>query len=130
DRAGDDLAVIKQGGLGHVAVGSNYSSAAYILPRALLRLEQTAPGVKVSVREAALDTLLDDLLRGKVEVVIARLGRDTFDDAFRTQLLVDEPMCLVCGPQHPLARQSDVQWSHLLRYRWILPPRGTPVRER
>jgi len=130
DRAAEDLAVIQQGGLGNIAVGTNYSSAAYILPRALLRLAQTAPGIKVSVREGALDTLLDDLLSGRVEVVIARLGRDTHDEALRTQLLVDEPMCLVCGPQHPLANRTIVSWHDLLEYEWILPPRQTPVRER
>src|SRR5690606_38490715 len=93
-------------------------------------MRQAAPSVRHSVREAASDTLLDDLLRGKVEVVIARLGPDTYDKAFRTQLLAEEPMCLVCGPQHPLARKTSIQWSDVLHYPWILPIQGTPVRER
>lgn len=130
DRAADDLTVFKQGGLGSVSVGCNYSAAAYLLPLALQRLALTAPGVSVTAREGALDALLADLLSGRVEIVIARLGPAVYDDAFATQLLFEEPMCLICGPEHPLARQVEVGWDDLLRYAWILPPRGTPVRER
>lgn len=130
DRASDDLAIVQKGGLGHVSVGCNYSAAAHILPRALQRLEASAPGVSVAIREGTLDALLADLLSARVELVIARLGRDVYTDTFTTRLLFEEPMRLVCGPQHPIAGQAEVGWRDLLEYPWILPAAGTPVREK
>ncbi len=130
DRAAQDLSVIKQGGLGHVAVGTNYSSAATLLPRALLRLQRRYPGVRVSVREAALDALLRDLLSNRIDLAIARLGPEAHDDIFHTELLADEPLCLICGPQHPLVEKPNVGWADLLEYRWILPVAGAPIRHR
>ncbi|MCK9511126.1 MAG: LysR family transcriptional regulator [Pigmentiphaga sp.] len=130
DRADDDLDAVQRGGIGHVAIGTNYSSAAYLLPHALQRLRRQAPGVSVTVREGPVDTLLDDLRTRRIDLVIARLGHQAYDADLATQRLYDEPMCLVCGPQHPLAGRGNLEWRDVLAYPWILPPRHTPVLER
>lgn len=130
DRAGDDLAAMQHGGVGHVAVGTNYSSAAYLLPRALERLAHAAPGVQVTVREGPVDTLLTDLRARRIDLVVARLGTPAFDAAYTTETLFDEPMCLVVGPHHPLAQRTGLGWDDVLAWPWILPPRQTPVRDR
>jgi len=130
DRANDDLDAIQHGGVGHVAVGTNYSSAAYLLPNALQRLRLQAPGISVTVREGPADTLLNDLRSRRIDFVIARLGHQAYDIDLATQRLYDEPMCLVCGPQHPLVDRDGLAWQDVLAYPWILPPRNTPVRER
>ncbi len=130
DRAADDLTALGEGGLGHVTVGTNYSSAAYLLPHAIRRLNEVAPRVQVTVREGAVDSLLEELRARRLDIVIARLGSQAYEAAFATELLFDEPMCVVCGPQHPLVGRTDLQWHDLLAWPWILPPRHTPFRDR
>lgn len=130
ERAADDLGSLQAGGMGHVNIGTNYSSAAYLLPRAITRLHHEAPGVMTSVREGPLDALLTDLRSRRVDLIVARLSHDTHDAGFLTTPLLEEPMCLVSGLHHPLASKTSLGWPDLLAYPWILPPRNTPVRER
>ena len=37
-------------------------------------------------------------------------------------------MHFVARPQHPLFERKEVTWDDVLEYRWILWPKGTPIR--
>ncbi|GKT24413.1 hypothetical protein AVHM3334_14715 [Acidovorax sp. SUPP3334] len=44
-------------------------------------------------------------------------------------MLYMEPIHLVARPQHPLLRQERaLDWGDLMAYRWLVWPRGTPIR--
>lgn len=128
DHATEDIAAIQQGLQGHLYVGANYSSASFLLPKALSELAILAPGLTVSVREGALDELMPELLGHKLDLVIARLGQIHVPGQFRAEVLIDEPMRIVCGTAHPLTRLASVGWRDLSPYPWILPPRHSAVR--
>lgn len=118
------------GGLGveTLSVGINSSSAAFLVPRTLLRLERRAAGVNVLVREGSIEALLPDLQTRKLDLVVARLGAGTAGAGLSTRILCEEPMCVCGSASHPLASRKRPSWRDLASYPWILPPCGSPVR--
>ena len=44
-------------------------------------------------------------------------------------MLFEQPVCIVCSPQHPLARAKRVSWSDISGHPWILPMQGSAVRD-
>lgn len=129
DRASDEIAVLKRGGREKIRVGANYSASAGLVPKTLLRLRQRDTRHAMMVREGPLDMLMLDLKAGELDVVIARADGALRDDDILTEIIGDEPMCLITGPQHPLARRRRVGWKDLGGFPWIVPPERTPVRE-
>jgi len=118
------------GGLGieTIAIGINSSSAAYLVPHALLRFEQRAAGVNVLVREGSIEALLPDLETRKLDLVVARLGARAGGQELVQQILCEEPMCVCSSADHPLAARRKLSWKALAAYPWIMPPQGSPVR--
>jgi DNA-binding transcriptional LysR family regulator len=127
--AGEEIGVLREGLSGRLCIGTNYSSAAYLLPNALIRLTAEAPSVRVIVREATLDTLLPELVGRRLDVVVARLDRRIPGEGLEFTKLFDEPMSMVVGRSHPLTRRRRLRWADLRGHPWILPPEDNPVRE-
>lgn len=127
--ADEEIGVLREGLNGRLRIGTIYSSAAYIVPNALILLAESAPGLRVTVREASLDGLLPELLGRRLDVIVARLDRRIAKEGLEFRKLFDEPMSLVTGRGHPLAQRRKLRWPELQDYPWILPLEDNPVRE-
>jgi DNA-binding transcriptional LysR family regulator len=128
-RAGEEMDTLAGGMSGTLSIGSNFSSAADLLPRAIVLLRRAHPGVAVSVREASLEVLLPALRARDIDVVVARWTRARRIGDLEEHALFEQPMCVVCAPNNPLARAKTVSWPVLARHPWILPPQGSAVRD-
>lgn len=128
ERLGRDWAVQGEEAAERVVLGINSSSAAWLVPNALRRLEAAGAGVTVVVREGSVEALLPDLASRQIDLVVARLGATTSGADFVEELLFHESMCVVCAAQHPLAGAAACTWTELGGYPWIMPPVGSPVR--
>lgn len=127
--ADEEIGVLREGLNGRLRIGTNYSSAAYIVPNALILLTESAPRLRVTVREASLDSLLPELVGRKLDAIVARLDRRVAREELEFHKLFDEPMSLVAGRAHPLAARRKLRWSDLQDFSWILPLEDNPVRE-
>jgi DNA-binding transcriptional LysR family regulator len=111
-----------------IHLGINSSSAAYLVPHALVQLQAIAPELTVVVREGSIETLLPDLLTRKLDLIVARVGPALVNADLTYTTLGDAPMCVVASADHPLARRKTCTWQDLAEWPWILPPDGSPVR--
>lgn len=111
-----------------VVLGVNSSSAAFVVPHALLKLQARGAAVSVVVREGSLEALMPQLVTRQIDLIVARLGEATQQPGLVSEVLSQEAMCVVCSNTHPLAKQARCDWAALSRYPWILPPQGSPVR--
>jgi len=127
--ADEEINVLREGLSGRLRIGTNYSSAVYIVPNALILLNQGAPTLRVTVREASLDGLLPELLGCRLDVIVARLDRRMSKEGLKFRKLFDEPMSLVTGRTHPLADRRKLRWGDLRDFPWVLPLEDNPVRE-
>jgi DNA-binding transcriptional LysR family regulator len=92
-------------------------------------LKQRSPGTNVKIVEGSTASLLPDLWQGHLDLVVGRLPPPDALGSFEEKELLEEPVMLVTGRQHPLARKKTVEWSDLLPYPWILPPPGSILRD-
>ncbi len=90
--------------LGLIRIASVPSVVGLIFPEAITTLTRRHPGLKVELRDADTQSVIDSLLQGQVEVGVAS-GRHALNGVRQTVLFKDR-FGLVCTPDHPLARQS------------------------
>ncbi len=129
-QARDDLKALSSGTEGKVYIGMLPASASVLLPQALSILKQRSPDTNVMVIEGTTASLLPELWQGRLDLVVGRLPppADTHG-SFEEKELLEEPVALMTGHNHPLASRKTIKWSDLLPYPWILPPPGSILRD-
>lgn len=127
--ARDELHALQTGAAGKVSVGALPAVTPGLVPQALLRLKRASPNTRVVVQEGPMETLLPELRRGTLDMVVGRLvqrdlARDLFEETLDAGAVV-----LVVSRNHPLVKKKRVRWADLAGYPWILPPVGSLQRE-
>lgn len=131
-RTREEMASVQAGAVGRVRLGMVPVAAPLLVPRSIVRLQQALPGLTVTLSEGTLDQLLPRLQRHEIDIVVGRLEEREQYTGFAYERLYQEPVCVVCGPRHPLLRRRTRQltWADVAAYPWILPPPETPMRAR
>lgn len=128
-QARDELKALSSGTEGKVRIGMLPASASVLLPQALSLLKQRSPGTNVVVNEGTTTSLLPELWQGHLDLVVGRLPPPDTQGSFEELELLEEPVTLMTGRHHPLARRKTLAWSDLVSYPWILPPPGSILRD-
>ncbi len=126
--AEEELADLRDGAGGRVAVGSLIAASVRLLPAAITRLKKARPRVSVSVREGSNDILMPALRRGELDLVVGRLPEFRARDGIAQEELYQEIACLVVRANHPLAGMSAPRLADLVSGEWVLPPPETTLR--
>jgi DNA-binding transcriptional LysR family regulator len=127
--ARDELKALSSGTEGKVHIGMLPASASMLVAQALSLLKQRSPGTNATVIEGTTASLLPELWQGRLDLVVGRLPPPDTLGSFAEKELLEEPVTLVTGPHHPLARRKTLEWSDLRPYPWILPPPGSILRD-
>jgi DNA-binding transcriptional LysR family regulator len=128
-QARDELNSLSSGTEGKVNIGMMPVSASVLLPQALILLKQRMPAINMRVIEGTVDSLLPELWQGRLDLVVGRLPPSDKLGGFEEKELLEEPVMLMTGRSHPLARRKALKWSDLRPYPWILPPPGSTMRD-
>ncbi|ADX44107.1 transcriptional regulator, LysR family [Paracidovorax avenae ATCC 19860] len=130
DSARDDMQALRDGGSGLVVVGTSGASASDVVPMAVLRLLEWLPRAQIRLAESTMNVLMQQLANGELDVVVGRSAPELHDTHIHAETLYMEPIHLVARPQHPLLQRPDSPpgWPDLMDYRWLVWPRGTPIR--
>jgi len=129
-QARDELKALSSGSESKLYIGMLPASASVLLPHALSLLKQRSPGTNVVVTEGTTALLLPELWQGRLDLIVGRLPppADTHG-SFEEKELLEEPLALMTGRHHPLARKKSVKWADLRSYPWVLPPPGSILRD-
>ncbi|MGB3276567.1 MAG: LysR substrate-binding domain-containing protein [Castellaniella sp.] len=130
DRAAADMNILREGGAGHVALGASGVAATEAGPLAVLEMAARMPRLRIDLVEGTMDLLLNQLSQGDLDIVI---GRTIEDDAslvgFDSELLYTEPVDLAVRRDHPLVGRAAIGWDDVRQYRWVVWPKGSPIRK-
>ena len=122
-----ELAELRQGSAGRLAVGSIMAASPGRLTQALLELKQQLPLLEVEVAVDTSDRLLAQLREGVLEVVVGRRTAAAGADCiFRP--IHDERLAFIVGDGHPLLAHSTDSFAALQDYGWVLQSQGSPMR--
>lgn len=129
NQTAEEIKALKTGSTGRVHIGTSPIMVSTTMPKALALLKQGAPHTNVAIREGRMVSLLQELQRGELDMIVGRLPNKSDTFGLKEQVLLSPGTKLVTGQRHPLAGRAKVQWADLKDYPWVLPPQGTLLRE-
>ncbi|MBR8740399.1 LysR family transcriptional regulator [Nocardiopsis sp. MG754419] len=129
-----DLAALDRQILGPLRLGGVGSAVRSLVPGALSTLLARHPGLVPTLRDGEVVSLLPELLRGDLDLVLAESWSSrpvALPAGVRTADLVDERVCLALPAGHPLADRDTVALTAFggadgeSRVTWASCPEGT-----
>jgi DNA-binding transcriptional LysR family regulator len=128
--AHDDIVTLKSGLTGQVEVGVIMTPAMALLPRAIARVKEEAPKLRIGVQLETSNVLFDKLQHGTLDFMIGRIFDTSDSSGLIYEELTEEPACAVVRPGHPLLDKRQLELNDLAPLPWILPPHGSILRYR
>ena len=128
-RGADEIHALLSGADGELRIGATNAALPQVLPDALAAMKLLHPHITLTVRTHALSSLVDELRRGSLDLVLARLHPSDMPQDLQGRVLMRQPEVLVMSSHHPLARQRNLTWEALQREAWIGHLPGTRTRE-
>lgn len=129
ERMAQELALVTEGGQGHIRLGVLPSLAPGLLTRSISLMLQAHPRVRFTVKEAATNDLLQAIERNEIDLAFARVQDRAAADTLRIHRIYSEPFAVVVRKSHPLAKvPAGKRWDALSKALWVLPEQGTPLR--
>lgn len=126
----EEIASLKSGLSGQASVGAVTSPGTHLVSLAVGLLKQKHPGLMVSIDIDHSRPLIESLLGGQIDMVIARLLDSRGAGELQFEPLGEESHAVIAGAGHPLAGATGIRLQDLLGQPWILPPPGSVVRDR
>ncbi|TVL90444.1 LysR family transcriptional regulator [Streptomyces sp. SAJ15] len=115
---------------GRVVVGAGETLCSARLPAVIAALRRLHPGLEVDLSPAGTAEALDGLRAGRLDVALL-LEDDVDAPDIDIERLADEPLVLVCAPQHPFVRRTQpVTWEELAEEAFFLHEQGCSYSDR
>jgi DNA-binding transcriptional LysR family regulator len=107
---------------GRLRVGAFPTALATLLPRAMTAFGERNAGIEVSLREGSSPSQLKRLGSGGADLAVIGVlpeGRRPREPGLVFERLLDDPLLLAVGRDHPLARRRTVDLDDLQAEGWI-----------
>lgn len=112
-----------RGEAGLLRLGFVGSVSYQLLPTLVRHIRDRAPGLELQLTQLTTDAQIDALMRGEIDVGIARRDGAATPRQLRHFPLLHEPINAVLPLGHRLAREQTLPLSALQREAFIFPPR-------
>lgn len=112
---------------GRLRLGVIPSIAPFLLPKALPRLREARPQLRLVLREDLTRVLLQDLRDGRLDVALIALPHDTAD--FEFEVIGEDPLFVAVPRGHPLGTGRQVTLARLRQEPLLLLEDGHCLRE-
>lgn len=126
DEAQQALDLFKGKKSGHIQIGASTIPGEYILPPLLGALRAAYPDIRVTVRIAGTEKIIDELLNRSVEIGV--VGAKIKDDRLLYSRLVDDELVLVIPRGHQWWQKKCVGSQELLTEPFVLREHGSGTR--
>ncbi|UWQ97572.1 LysR family transcriptional regulator [Rhodobacteraceae bacterium M385] len=128
DRAAFDIEAMASGVSGSVSIGVVSTVAPTLLPSAIALFKRSTPEANLSVSEGHFVELLPQLEAQSIDLMISRVWQPQELPGIEQVALFSEPIVVVAGRNHPLARSPDIIWNDAVGFPWILPQANSLAR--
>jgi LysR family transcriptional regulator, regulator for genes of the gallate degradation pathway len=124
----DEIGALGTDDNGRVTVGTLPLARAIFLPELLARFTAAHPAASVAVVEAPYVELLATLRQGDIDLLIGTQRDPSPTSDVTQQGLFDDDPVIVGRAAHPLRGKKKLALSDLLRFPWVIPSSGVPMR--
>lgn len=120
DRFRVDLTDVLGGRYGRLRIGVGPSAAADVVAKAVKLLVTNRPGARLTVLGGTYETMVQDLLLGRLDVVVSIRQFERNDPLIREELMGEVNYVVVAGANHPLAAKEQLALAELSGARWLV----------
>lgn len=124
------LKTLQAGLSGQVNIGVIITSSMTLVPQAIARTKEEAPRLCIGVQVDISNVLVEQLKRGQLDFLIARILEQEDESSLLYEDLSEETECAVARTGHPMLARDDLTLKDLADASWILSPRGSILRHR
>jgi len=126
---GAEIDTMAHGVRGQVLIGAMPAAMNSFLPLALLELQKSHPDIRVSVSEGNENDLLLGLRNRNIDLAVGRLPSEREHPDVRNEVLLNDPLCFVARPGHPLFSQPTHTVAQACEFPWVCPNRESLVQK-
>jgi len=130
DRAQDEITALRSGLAGQCTIGAVVSAGTNLAPTAIALLKQQHPRIRISIEIDSSAALVGRLLKGELDVALARVSDSHGADELIFEPLAGETHHVIVRTAHPLAGKRVLDLADLADLPWILPSTGSLLRDR
>ncbi|MES9838544.1 MAG: LysR family transcriptional regulator [Candidatus Thiodiazotropha sp.] len=112
---------------GRLAMATSHHIGLHRLPAVLRSYSDTNPQVELDIRFMESERACQAVEQGELELAVVTLPLNPVD-ALQSKTIWQDPLLVVVGPDHPLAKLETVSLPELVSYPAVLPTRGTYTR--
>jgi len=109
-----------------ITVGSLPLARTYILPKVIHAMVESSEDVQVHIIDGPYNELLRGLRNGDIDCLIGALRDPAPAEDVVQEALFSDPLTIVAGRHHPLAKGGNMSIKDTLAYPWAAPPKTTP----
>lgn len=128
EQAEADLGELVGREVGRIVVGAMPLSRSSILPAAIARFRKRRASLPIRALDGPYEDMVTGLRRGEVDFLIGAMRDPVPVGDVVQEILFDDELVIVCGPDHPLRGEATVTPSLLASFPWVVNIDGTPVR--
>lgn len=128
DLAQEDLLGLSAGISAEMRVGVLASFSPAVLAGAMARSRELLPEVLLSTQMQPLEVLYEQLLDGRIDLMLAHAEFRVDLNLVEVTPLYEEYSTILAGTAHRLHKKKKPSWIDLAQEAWILPPINTPLR--
>lgn len=111
-----------------VAGACSMAQHPFLIPEAFIEFTLRCPEHGISILNGTYEHLVASLRIGETDFLIGPLRSSDLPHDVVQEHLFDDPLGIIVRADHPLARRKRPTAADLLRYPWIAPRRGAPLR--
>lgn len=109
---------------GRLSLGTSHHIGLHRLPPVLRQFTQRYPDVDLDIHFMDSEQACEGVIDGSLEMAVVTLPPEA-DARLSTELLWPDPLDVIVGPAHPLAKQHEVKLTTLAAYPAVLPDEQT-----
>jgi DNA-binding transcriptional LysR family regulator len=112
---------------GRLAMATSHHIGLHRLPPTLRAYTDRFPGVALDIQFMESERACLAVAHGELELAVITLPLDPIDNLTAREIWHD-PLCVMVGRDHPLAKEKHIGLRELVSYPAVLPSRGTYTR--
>jgi len=125
----DELLEARNHYAGRISIGTLPLTRTFLVPDIVALLASRYPLARFEIVEGSYELLIDDLERGRIDVLVGALRRSLVSKTLHQEPLFDFELNIVGRADHPLTQLREITPDDLADYPWVVARRDTPSRE-
>lgn len=114
---------------GRLIIGTLPYTRTFLTPRAINRVLDAHPGLKISTEEGSYALLEAKLRSGELDLIVGAIRDIGADSDLITEQLLADHLSVIVRKGHPLENKTEITFAELQKYPWVLPAAHTPSRK-